>query len=136
MKKGFTLVELLVVIAIISILVTLVIIAIDPLTVIRKSRDSKDRSELNGVKAALQLFFNERNDYPASGVANLETALETDYMRDVPAAVNSYTRLSATNYEASIPINHVIPADQEAATKCGKAADGLGGAGTFWVCPD
>ncbi len=47
--RGFTLVELLIVIAIIAILVLLVIIALDPL---ERIRDGNDRSAQNGVRQA------------------------------------------------------------------------------------
>jgi len=47
--RGFTLVELLIVIAIIAILVLLVIIALDPL---ERIRDANDRNAQNGVRQA------------------------------------------------------------------------------------
>jgi prepilin-type N-terminal cleavage/methylation domain-containing protein len=129
-KKGFTLVELLIVIAIISVLVVMVLIAIDPLRVIRESRDSKDRSELNGVKAALQLYFNEHNAYPAT-----LGPLAPDYIRTVPNGINYVP--AGTDYTASIAVSHVITADNESGARCGgDSGQGIGDAGTFYICAD
>ena len=128
--KGFTLVELLIVIAIISILVTMVLIAINPIRIINESKDSKARSELVQVKTSLQLYFNELNDYPA-GTA----ALAPTYIRAVPAGI-TYSRISSTDYLASVAINVVISEDNESATRCGQGSMTIGGAGTHYICPD
>ena len=128
--KGFTLVELLIVIAIISILVTMVLIALNPIRIINESKDSKARSELVQVKTSLQLYFNELNDYPAS-----TAALAPTYIRVVPTGV-TYSRISSTDYLASVAINVVISEDNESATRCGQATMAIGGAGTHYICPD
>src|SRR3989304_8435510 len=102
--KGFTLVELLIVIAIISILVTMVLIAINPIRVINDSRDTKKRSELNQVKTSLQLYFNENNRYPdpsEMGTGGSVPFVDT-YMRQLPAewATNYSYGSSGADYDA------------------------------------
>ncbi len=132
-KKGFTLVELLIVIAILAILVAIVLIAINPVRMINESRDSKNRSELNEVKAAMQLFLNEHNNYPAT-----LPLLATDYIRAVPTPAGgiSYTP-AATDYTASISVSHVITADNESGTRCGgDSSQAIGQSGTFYICAD
>lgn len=62
--RGFTLIELLVVIAIIGILVTIVIIAINPVRQVQNAQDSKMRADLNQIKAAMQLYYNDCKFYP------------------------------------------------------------------------
>ena len=122
--------ELLVVMAIISILVTMVLIAINPIRIINESRDSKTRSELNQVKVALQLYFNELNDYP-TGTA----ALAPTYMRVVPSGI-TFNKINSTDYLGSVVINVVISADNESATRCGQSTMTIGGSGNHYICPD
>src|SRR3972149_7394146 len=129
--KGFTLVELLIVIAIISILVTMVLIAINPIRIINDSRDAKKRSELNQVKTALQLYFNENNSYPA----NPNTLVST-YMRQRPAnwaADYTYTA-SGTDYDAAVNLDNPTADDTSTATKCAAILGGV--TGDYYVCPD
>lgn len=63
-QKAFTLIELLVVIAIIGILVTIVVVAINPIRLIQNSRDSKVRSDMQQIKASMQLYYNDCRAYP------------------------------------------------------------------------
>lgn len=60
--SGFTLVELLVVMAIISILVTLVTVTIGPVQ--RKSRDAKRKADLNYFVTGLKLFESDFKVFP------------------------------------------------------------------------
>jgi len=53
-----------VVMAIIGILITIVIVAIDPVKLINGARDSRMRSDLNQIKAAMQLYYNDCKAYP------------------------------------------------------------------------
>lgn len=68
-KKGFTLVELLVVIVIIGLLSTLAIVALNSARA--KARDAKRVSDVKQIQTALELFFNEHNGYPeqTTGIA-------------------------------------------------------------------
>ncbi|OJI07840.1 hypothetical protein BK004_00115 [bacterium CG10_46_32] len=62
-KKGFTLVELLVVIAIIGVLSTLAVVALNNAR--EKSRDAKRVSDIKQIQTALELYFTDKNTYPA-----------------------------------------------------------------------
>lgn len=55
-KKGFTLLELLIVIAIIAILSTVLIVAINPAETLRKTRDSQRISDLSSLKTAIGIY--------------------------------------------------------------------------------
>src|SRR3972149_6088887 len=84
-KSGFTLIELLVVIAIIGILVTIVVVAIDPVKLIGESRDAKKREELQQLKNALQLYYNDNNSYPDDAtILNDLTLPNPPYTRSMP----------------------------------------------------
>lgn len=150
-NKGFTLLELLVVIAIIGVLVTIIIVAINPAKLIGQSRDSKRRSDLLQVKAALQLYYNDCKTYPATasfqaifGSAFGNTGNGFDgtantcddgsvYMKQVPndtGASYTYTQLnSGQDYRITAHLNYPTTDDANTVTKCG-------GSDSFSVCND
>ena len=65
MRKGFTLIEILIVVAIISILSSIVLIGLGPTQ--RVGRDARRLADLRQVQTALGLYFNKCGYYP--GVA-------------------------------------------------------------------
>ncbi|MDD3491783.1 MAG: type II secretion system protein [Candidatus Pacebacteria bacterium] len=58
-KKGFTLLELLIVIGILAILSTTIVLVINPAELLAKARDSQRISDLNTLKTAIALFLTE-----------------------------------------------------------------------------
>ena len=58
-KKGFTLLELLIVIGILAILSTTVVLVINPAQLLKKARDSQRISDLNTVKTAIAYYITE-----------------------------------------------------------------------------
>lgn len=68
---GFTLVELLIVIAIIGLLATLAIVSLT--TAQRKARDTKRIADLNQLQNAVELYYSENAAYPDSNVATTDT---------------------------------------------------------------
>lgn len=60
-KKGFTLIELLVVIAIIGILATIASISMGSAR--KKARDSKRVADINQMKTAMELWYNDKEKY-------------------------------------------------------------------------
>lgn len=63
-KKGFTLIELIIVIAIIAILATTVILVLNPVNIMAEARDSQRVADLGQLKTALELYLATVN--PAS----------------------------------------------------------------------
>ena len=59
MKKGFTLLELLIVIGILAILSTTMLLVINPAEMLRKARDSQRISDLNNLKSAISLYLTD-----------------------------------------------------------------------------
>lgn len=58
-KKGFTLLELLIVIGILAILSTTVVLVINPAELLKKARDSQRISDLNTLKTAIAYYITE-----------------------------------------------------------------------------
>ena len=58
-KKGFTLLELLIVIGILAILSTTVVLVINPAQLLKKARDSQRISDLNSLKTAIAYYVTE-----------------------------------------------------------------------------
>jgi len=61
MQKGFTLLELLIVIAILAILTTVVILVMNPAESIKRARDTQRISDLDSIKTAIILYITEGN---------------------------------------------------------------------------
>jgi prepilin-type N-terminal cleavage/methylation domain-containing protein len=62
MKKGFTLVELLTVIAIIGVLASIVVVSTSSAQV--KSRDAKRKTDINNVAQTLSMYYVQHRSYP------------------------------------------------------------------------
>lgn len=99
-KKGFTLLELLIVIGIIAILSVVVILVLNPAETLKKSRDTQRMSDLATLKTALGLYLTvvPNPDLDAS-VANLCLG-ETDNVAAQISYSKEYT--SATSCTADI----------------------------------
>jgi len=63
-KKAFTLAEILIVVAIIAIMSTLGIILLNPVTLIQRSRDTKQKTDLSTLKKVMEDWYNDKNCYP------------------------------------------------------------------------
>lgn len=59
LTKGFTLLELLIVIAILAILMSIVVVTLNPAELLKKSRDTKRISDLGSLKTALNLYVTD-----------------------------------------------------------------------------
>jgi prepilin-type N-terminal cleavage/methylation domain-containing protein len=89
-KKGFTLIELLIVVIVIGVLSGLVISVINSGGFRSKARDSQRIADLKIIQTALELYFADNRNYPASGWIQingtdaLSGALESGYINSVP----------------------------------------------------
>jgi len=87
-KSGFTLVELLVVVAIIALLVTAIVASFENAKA--KARDAERVSEINSINTALGFYHNDYNMYPIyegyiTGSDTLSEALKaTGYINTIP----------------------------------------------------
>lgn len=82
-NQGFTLIELLVVIAIIGILSTMAIVALGSAR--SKSRDAKRVADIRQIVSALELYYNDANQYPSNITSGNSLSYNgTTYMAVVP----------------------------------------------------
>jgi len=72
-RKGFTLIELLVVISIIGVLTT--VLVMNFVGTRERARDAQRIQDLNSLKSALRMYYNDHQSYPLSGLSNLQTGL-------------------------------------------------------------
>lgn len=119
MKKGFSLMELLVVISIIAALVT--ISAVSYTTVNKRTRDAKRKSDVEQLRNALQMYRSENNSFPSIGggnftnASNLSTALVSTYIAVIPAdpkTAQTY-RYAATGFTNGVYYSYCLSAQLE-----------------------
>jgi prepilin-type N-terminal cleavage/methylation domain-containing protein len=102
---GFTLIELLVVIAIIGLLSTLSVLALNAARA--RSRDAKRISDVQQLQTALEMYYNDINDYPlaASMSPGMSIAANgTIYLKKIPTPptpVDGCTSMTQTSYAYS-----------------------------------
>lgn len=64
--KGFTLVELLLVVGILGTLTVAILMNFNPLEQVRKGRDAQRKADLATLQRALEIYHNDNNAYPGS----------------------------------------------------------------------
>lgn len=97
MKKAFTLIELIVVIAIISLLASVALSSFGSAR--QKARDSAKIQSLQEIRNALQLYFTDNGFYPGGNtIANLTSALVNGPKRYI-GAINSNIKYQGTNID-------------------------------------
>lgn len=63
-KKGFTLIELTIVIAIIGVMAAGIISIVNPLAQLQKANDAERKSDLSQIQKALETFYQDNGKYP------------------------------------------------------------------------
>ncbi len=157
---GFTLIELLIVIAIIAILVGIVVVTINPGRLVAEANDSKKRQEMQQLKNALQLYFNDFNDYPTVTEFLTPTpcgggdCLTPVYIRELPEEFTAGTPTAIYDITPPVPpgeyragmglSTYVTEGNDDGTDKlCGGQkspseipTSGVWGSTDYFICPD
>lgn len=114
-KRGFTLLELLIVIGIIAILSVILVIVLNPAETLRKARDSQRMSDLGTLKTAMGIYITSTSTPYLAGTDNLackegsgngtwevgEDAIYYSYPSDSPGADITDQVLDSTTFLAN-----------------------------------
>lgn len=111
MKKGYSLIEILVVITIISLLVTIGMVSYSQIS--KNSRDGKRKADLEQVRAALVLYRVDNGSYPASldwsNMSPIQNYISVSSMADPRG--NSYVYTSDTlTFSVCTTLENATPA--------------------------
>ena len=101
MKKGFTIIEVLIVIGIIAILTVIIFPSINNIR--KKNRDTERVGDISAIQLGLALYKNKNNVYPA----NLDTLLP-----------DKYVTLDSITPPDSSDSYHYVPLARNPSTKC------------------
>lgn len=102
-KKGFTIIELLIVIAIIGLLATISIVALNGAR--QKGRDAKRIGDIRQVQTALELYFNDRDAYPVAAEAIVLGSANARVLCDTAAGFQATTTGCGKVYMGIVPSN-------------------------------
>lgn len=100
-QKGFTLVELLIVISIIGVLATLLMSNF--IGVRQRARDAQRKSDLRQIQSALEIYRSDNGSYPTT-VPNCSSSIKSSdcststYMQNVPHDPNGAGSYNGGNY--------------------------------------
>ena len=126
-KNGFSLIELLVVISIIGVLSA--VLVMNFVGARERSRDSQKIQNLNSLKEALRLYYNDNQTYPLSGTTCstcLNSAIGASYAPGLSDSGIGYTyAASADGNSFTLKTNLEVGAgddDINSQTKCGIGA--------------
>lgn len=133
---GFTLIEILVVISIIGILAALLLA--NMVGVRERAADARLKNNLNQVKTALRLYYNDTQAYPTSGTCAslVGNGLTSTYIASsvIPADCTYERGATSDSFYACVLLNTAAGTeDNNSATACG-APPGTYGDGYFCVC--
>ena len=66
LRVGFTLIELILVVAVMAIFSTLILYTLNPFEQLKKGSDSKRKSDLSELQRALETYYHDFGAYPSS----------------------------------------------------------------------
>ncbi len=109
LPKGFTLIELIVVITIIAVLSTIALFGIGKVQA--SARDVKRASIMNGIRTALERYYADNQKYPVSGFGQMMAALTAGgYLSVAPTDPNTVCTTAVPATGSWTPCTTTYPA--------------------------
>lgn len=120
-KKGFTLIEILVVIAIIAVLATVVFVALDPVTRFADARNSRRWNDVNSILTAIHEYIVDNDGALPTGLTTGQAATElgscgscdnlstplAPYLKSIPEDPDDGNSTN-TGYTVEVDANNII----------------------------
>jgi len=94
-KKGFTLIEILVVVTIIGILASITLLGLGPAR--RSATDARRVADLRAVQAALEVSYNKNGAYPAAATVTDILAIQTNYSASLNTSLKTTDKIISDN---------------------------------------
>ncbi|MDO8620790.1 MAG: prepilin-type N-terminal cleavage/methylation domain-containing protein [Candidatus Levybacteria bacterium] len=110
-KKGFTLIELIVVIGILAVLASALIAIFNPFTQFQKANDAKRKSDLSQIQKSLEVYYQDNGRYP-SNTANYGSGI-ADY-QIISQDANDPVKEWGTSWQ---PYINILPKDPNSAKR-------------------
>jgi len=154
MKRGFTLIELLVVVSIIGVLTA--IILPNMVSMRERAKDSRTKSNLDELKTALRLYYNDYQSYPTDNGAGKMMGCGTDgnelcspdgaftagvqtYMKQLPSSFYYEQIDSGDGFLIYVVLNNLSDSEVDTATVVGESGQRCGqttpkAEGAYYVC--
>lgn len=120
-NKGFTIIELVVVIAIIAILAAIVLVNINGF--LMKGRDAKRKADLHNLSVALKSYYAANGSYPVTGnPTNARDSVNTIYSGYPPENSGWFDFWNSTTINSFLPVIPIDPLDDDAGPWCWSGA--------------
>jgi prepilin-type N-terminal cleavage/methylation domain-containing protein len=122
-SRGFTLIEILIVVAIIGTLGTWLIMLINPGQQFKKGRDAQRKSDIRQMQTALELYRSDNGSYPTDMPACGERFYigDTTYLQKMPCDPKSsgeffydYNQTSSSTYEINACLENITDPQRDA----------------------
>lgn len=104
LQKGFTLLELLIVITILAILTLVVVLFINPVEMLKKARDVQRMSDMAVLRTAIALYLQDRSTNTLTGCAASAPAATSSQWVSIPS--DGTDPFTATGYSSTTAANY------------------------------
>ena len=107
--RGFTLLELLIVIGVLAILAVILVTVINPIEILRKSRDAQRISDLNSIKSAIGLYITNTTSPILGGADNAACKTGASYAAGDKIFYSTSTGITDADLDGSALVAPITP---------------------------